>query len=202
MNITASPNLKGFQDYSEHDVINMYAHVSGSVNRGTFVGISAALGNTNVTQGQSSPATPHLNAMGSALSSNTPSYANVYRPEVRWKVSSAVQGDIVLGMTLVDVREVNAWGEKVIFKPRYERSEQDIVASGEAVPVVTKGVFKINGFSGTPGPGSGAIIGAGANQGKVVVSAYQTSGVKNAYVVGKFLSSADADGYALFKLEL
>jgi len=193
MDITSTPNLKPFRDYSDHDVINQYAHVDGSVNKGTWVTITAANGNTNVSQ---NAGTAHL-GYTSALSSNTPSRATVLRSEVSWKIDSASAGDVVLGVLLYDVRETNSWGESYVYQPKYERSEQQVIVSGEAAPVLTDGIILLNGFAGTAGAGSGATIGTGAAAGTLVVADY-TNAVGN---VGKFLSSVDADGYAFFKVE-
>lgn len=196
MNISTSPNLKPFRDYDEHEVLNLFAHVDSSCPKGTFVTITAADGNTNVWQNANSPATPHMDYQASL--SNVPSRALVQREEVTWKVDTAESGDYVLGMTLYDVAEENAYGEKYLFRPYHERAEQEVVLSGEAVPIVTRGVFKINGFSGTPGPNSGGIIGTSVIAGKLLVS----NATNAAQRCGKFLTSADADGYAVFKLEL
>lgn len=197
MNISQNPNLKPFRDYSEHDVVNLFAHESGNVNKGTWVSLVEADGNTNVFENADSPATPHL-AFENALSSNTPSRATSLRSEVNWKVQTASYGEVILGVMLYDVREVNRWGEKYIFMPRHHISEDEVVVSGEAVPVLTKGLIKTNAYVGTPGPGSGAVVGSGANAGKLLVTGYSNS----VNTVGKFLSSADADDYALFKIEL
>jgi len=200
MDITSKPNLKPYRNVNEHDIIDLFAHVDGSANKGSLVSITTANGNTNVWNGVASGATPtpHLDVYGSLV--NTPSRAYSVRHEVTWKVKNAVSGETPLGILYNDVREVNAFGEKLIYRPRNERFEKEYVVSGEAVPVVTRGLFKVNGFVGTPGPNSGAVptTGAGGAGGYVLV----TNNVTSSTNVGKFLSSADADGYAIFKLEL
>lgn len=212
MDITSTPNLKPYRDYSEHEVINLYAHESGNVNKGTWVTIKTAAGNTNVIQNTGASITPHLK-LNSALSSNTPSYATVLRPEVQFKVRNATSDDPnPLGIMLFDVRETNAWGESYIFKPGYEASEQQVVISGLAVPILTRGIVKLNGFSGTPTVGQGAYIGASGSdyEGQLIPQTYgpsytySTGGgvVADPVNVGKFLTTKDADGYALFKIEL
>lgn len=194
MNITQKPNLKPLRSYDEHDVIEFFAHVDGSANKGSLVSIVQATGNTNVWNNGNSPVSPLLGVYGQLT--NTPSRTYAVRNEVNWKVKNAASGDVPLGFTLYDVREVNAYGDKLIYRPRHERYENDLVVSGEAVPIVTKGVFKINGFTGTPGPNSGAV--PSTTSGYLLVTS-TTTGVAN---VGKFLTSVDADGYALFKLNL
>ncbi len=194
MNITQKPNLKPLRSYDEHDVIVFFAHVDGSANKGSLVSIVQATGNTNVWNSGNSPVSPMLGVYGQLT--NIPSRTYAVRHEVNWKVKNAYSGEVPLGFLLYDVREVNAYGDKLIHRPRHERYENDLVVSGEAVPVVTKGVFKVNGFVGTPGPNSGAV--PALTSGYLLVTS-NTTGTAN---VGKFLTSADADGYALFKLNL
>lgn len=195
MDITSKPNLKPLRQYDETEVVDFFAHVDASANKGSLVTITTAQGNTNVWQNAASPATPHLNVAGPLA--NVPSRAYINRHEVTWKVKNAVSGDIPFGFLLFDVREVNAFGEKLIYKPRTERYEKDLVVSGESVPILTKGIVKINGFSGTPGPNSGAVPHPTLS-GQVLVTATPTAATN----VGKFLTTADADGYAIFKIEL
>jgi hypothetical protein len=182
--LTQTPNLKPFRQYNPNDVINLFAHMSGTVNKGTFV---------KVVSGD-----PDGNPQGSYQSlSGTPSRATSLRFENTWKVNSTTSGDSPLGMMLYDVREFNAFGERVIYRPRHESSEGQYVASGEAVPVLTRGLVEMNGFSGTPGPGSGAVLHPTV-AGQVVVSNATTGVVR----VGKFLSVSGDDGYAILKIEL
>lgn len=197
MDITSKPNLKPYRNVNEHDIIDLYAHVDASANKGSLVSITSANGNTNVWNGVASGSNPapHLDVFGQLT--NTPDRAYSARYEVTWKVKNAASGEVPLGILYYDVREVNAYGEKLIFRPRYERDEKEYVISGEAVPIVTRGLFKINGFHGTPGPNSGAVPTTGTAGYFLVTN--NTTGTAN---VGKFLSSADADGYAIFKLEL
>lgn len=196
MDLTQSINIKPLRGYSEHEILPFYAYASATGSKGTIVTIDSAVGNTNVWQNEASPATPYMtygNDLGDA-----PSRVTIKRNAVSWRVSAADlgDGDVPLGMLLYDVAETNKFGEKYIFRPRHERVEQEIVASGEPCPILCRGVVKLKGYSGTAAPNSGGVLGSGDNAGKVVVS-NETTGK-----VGKFLSSADADGYALFKLEL
>jgi hypothetical protein len=192
MDITSSPNLKPFRQFSDYEVINgLYAATTATLNKGTIVKITNAPGNTNVLDNQASPATPHLGDAGNW--GEAPSYAYSRRRSVKWTVAAATTGDVALGMTIRDVAETNQFGENYAYRPRYEREEKAIVTSGEAVPILTRGIVHTNGFTGTPAPGSGASVSGGI----LVVGAYS-----KATSVGKWLSSADADGYAIFKLEL
>jgi hypothetical protein len=194
MNITQSPNIKPFRDYDEHEVYNGFFSANvASLNKGTFVSIvPGASGNLNVIQGANRPPTPLLGA-GPAYG-NGPARVTSYRSEVKWKVQATPSGTVPLGVALYDVRETNAFGESFLSRPKYERIEQEVVVSGEALPILARGLIALKGFTGTAAPGSGinnCINGLG------VVSTY-TKGTS----FGRFLSAADADGYALFKVEL
>ena len=186
--LTSTPNLKPFRQYNENDVINLFAHVSGSVNKGTVVKVV------------SGSIDAHPNQYGASVDGNAPSRATTLRATVPWKIDNCSSGDTnILGITLYDVRETNANGEKYIFRPRYDTSEQQVVISGQAVPVLTKGMVEINGFSGSPGPGSGAIVNTSV-PGKLLVS--NAVGKFGASRVGTFLTTSGADGYAILKIEL
>ena len=66
------------------------------------------------------------------------------------------------------------------------------VVSGQAVPILTKGVVLYNGVGGTPA--AGGVAYAAANG---IISA-----TNSGKVVGKFLGAKDADGNVLVKIEL
>ena len=71
----------------------------------------------------------------------------------------------------------------------------DVIISGQAVPVLTKGLVLVNDIVGTPGFGSGARPAANGN---LQVTGWSAS---EASIIGKFLGPTGSDGYALFKLE-
>ena len=52
--------------------------------------------------------------------------------------------DVPLGMLLYDVREDDENGEKLIFNPR-KAAENDYVISGQAVPILTRGIVLYSG---------------------------------------------------------
>ena len=190
---TKTTNLKPFRIVSEYDVINGFFSANvDTLSKGTFVSIVAGgSGNLNVLQNANVPASPLL-GLGPVYG-NGPARVTSYRSEVKWKVQAAPSGTAPIGIALYDVAETNKYGEKFITKPKYERIEQEVVVSGEALPILTKGIVLMKGFVGTPTPGSGinnCISGTG------VVGAYS----KTSYA--RILSAADADGYALVKIEL
>ena len=177
-----SPNLKPFRQYNSNDVINLFAHVSGSVNAGTFV-IPTVADPDAVPQG-----------FASTSLEGTPARAYSARPSNPWKVRTATSGELPIGVMLNDVRETNNYGERYIYR-QDELGALDVVLSGNSVPILTRGIVELNGFSGSPGPNSGAVM-HNTVEGKLQVSTSTTNRI------GRFLTSSGADGYALFKIEL
>ncbi len=131
--------IRPFRDYDEHEVINLFAFDGGLGNKGTFVTAvgngfdlskEAAFGNDSFIDGTVSA-----------------------RFNVASKVTAAPSGTVpakVLGMMLKDVRSVDENGYPLKFEPR-KAAERDVIISGEAVPVVKRGLFLYSGVAGTPG---------------------------------------------------
>jgi len=177
------PNLKGFRQYSEHDVVNLFSYSGDStlVYKGTAVKVVGGLDLGSDTGG--------IEALGSIGNS----YSNTVsqRFGVAAKVAPAGGSDAVLGLTLMDVRELDENGEKLVFNPR-KAAEMGVVVSGQAVPVLTRGVVTYVGLTGNAGA-SVYLGSAGA------LNTTSTSNTK----VGKLLSSAAAVTDAvLLKIEL
>ena len=95
-------------------------------------------------------------------------------------------------MTLYDVKDADENGELLKYNPR-KAAEMQAVIPGQAVPVVTKGIFLVQDVDGTPAAGGVAYAGASG-----MITATQASNV----AVGKFLGAADTNGDTLVKLEL
>jgi hypothetical protein len=178
-------NLKAFRQYSEHDVVNLFSLTGNGItlpfNKGTLVSVNG--------DGWKNDASSDLDMLGDvgAAYSNTVSQ----RYGVPACVTVAATGDNILGVTLYDVKETDENGEKLIFNPR-KAAELQAVVSGQAVPIMTKGVVLYNGVGGTPAGGGAAYAAANG-----IITA--TSGGK---VIGKFLGAKDADGNVLVKIEL
>jgi hypothetical protein len=176
--------LKAFRQYSEHDVVNLFALTGNGItlpfNKGTLVSI--------VGDGWKNDSTDSLMAGDpGATYTNTVSQ----RYGISSMVTVAASGDNHLGITLYDVKEVDENGEKLIFNPR-KAAELQAVVSGQAVPVMTKGIVLYNGVAGTPAAGGAAYSAANG-----VISA-----TVGGAVIGKFLGAKDADGNVLVKIEL
>lgn len=189
-------NLRPFRDYSEHEVLNFFAY-SGAADsssviatKGKAVKISAEGFTTGPTNSSANQPTDFLGDVGAAFP-----LSNSQRFGVRPKVTIANSGDVI-GLTLLDVRELDENGEKLIFNPR-KAAEMNVVISGQAVPILTRGVVLYSGS---------AIANATAGQYAVVsgtagdlanISTLRT----NEVAVGKFLGSA-VSNTALLKIML
>jgi hypothetical protein len=176
-------NLKPFRDYSEHDVINLFAFSGDSADKGTVV----------VANGQG------INLKDATLIDNISPYGNSVSSHlsVPWTVAPAASGTTkgqIVGLLLKDVRTVDENGERLLFNPR-KAAEMDVVISGQAAPILTQGIVLFSGIVGNPGYGSGAAV-SDAGNGELKVVAYGSA------TVGKFLGPKNDEGYALLKIEL
>lgn len=188
MNISG---LKPFRDYSEHDVLNVFA-TTGALEKGTLVAISSALGNTNTFQRTGTPpATPYQTV--NTTFGNAPSYAYVVQGKVAGTVKKADPTDTCIGMLLYDVRDTNSFGESFRYRPSYERAEHQVSLIGEATPIVKRGTFLTNNLWGTlTNVASSGFIASG---GKGLPLVYSKSTAQ-----GQILTNADADGFCLISL--
>jgi hypothetical protein len=181
-------NLRPFRQYSESDVVNLFAFSGDStlVTKGLAVKV-AGDGWTN--EANSSP----VEALGSVGAS----YNNVVsqRYGAKARVVVAASGDAILGLTLMDIRELDENGEKLVFNPR-KAAEMGVVISGQAVPILTKGLVLYSGASNVLA-GSIAYVSGAAGE---LAGAATLPG--NATRVGKWLSKNDSNNTALLKIEL
>lgn len=176
-------NLKPFRDYDEHDVINLFAVSGSSADKGTVV---TAQSNGINLKDQTS--LDNLSFAANTLSAQF---------NVPWTVAPAASGATkgqIVGLLLKDVRSLDENGERLIFNPR-KAAEMDVIISGQAAPILTKGLVLVSGINGTPAYGSGAAV-ADAGDGSLKVVAYASA------TVGKFLGPKNDEGYALLKIEL
>jgi len=181
------PKLRPFRNYDEKDVINLFAF-SGTV--GTNAGDSVNAGTLVKLAGDGWKATDEPNEMLGDMGS---SYGNTVseRYGVVPKVALCGTGDAPLGITLYDVKEVDENGELLKFNPR-KAAEIEAVISGQAVPIVTKGMFLYSGASLT-GVAAGANVYAGA-AGEIATV--------GSVVVGKALGATDSNGHTLIQIDL
>lgn len=172
------PNLRPMRDYDEHDVLPFYTWTGTvPVNKGTFVKVvGSGWMDTNALEFQGSPGASYNNTVSQ-----------------RWgiipKVAATVSGEACLGMLLYSVLETDENGEKLIFH-KQKQEELQAVLSGQAVPIVTKGIFLYSGIDGAPTAGSIAYTSGG-----------QLTPTNVGFTkVGKFLGGKNAQGWALVRL--
>jgi hypothetical protein len=192
--------LLPFRQYSEQDVINMYALDTATGEAGSLV---------RVSEGDLNKETVELVNYGFT---NQMGHASSYYPQTPLKLTKVTAtGQPALGILLRDVRDEDENGEKLLFYPQ-KRDELQCVLSGEAVPVATRGLFmfNVNGLAGGLAPAIGSDAIPVANGKLTGVS--NATGVEKAYAVGKWIATgsrasvSDTDAfegvYALLKLEL
>lgn len=134
-----------FRQYSDHDVVNLYALENnlvldattgtGGGDAGVFVKVSA--GNFDAD-----PVTYQTNAYLGDTSFPFLGTTEMY-PEVNLKITGASSGEIPLGLTLFQTAKNDENGEKLLYNPQ-KQTELQALLPGQAVPVATKGVFTIS----------------------------------------------------------
>ena len=190
--------LRPFRDYDEHDVLNLFSYdttnlSAGSINvtKGTLVKI--ATGWKNYDSGSElGGGIEFIGGAGTLQPGNVVSQ----RYGVTAKVVYSNTGETPIGMTLYDVRDTDENGEQLKYNPR-KAAEMQVVIPGQAVPVVTRGIFLVQGVLGTPTAGGTAYAG-GTGQ---ITSSTGLFNITNV-AIGKFLGAADVNGETLVKLAL
>lgn len=134
------PNLRPLRDYDEHDVLNLFKYSgSDTINKGTFTKIV-----TGWTPDDVHSADPFAQTYPNTVS---------LRYGVRPAITATATGDSAIGMTLYDLREIDENGEKLVYNPR-KAAEMQVAISGQAIPIVTRGVFLYSGVHGVVSPGA------------------------------------------------
>jgi len=193
--------LRPLRDYSEHDVVNFFAvdnaqDANGVIaSAGTVVKVTGN-GFQPVADSSLGGGTGFLGQIPVDLGGTLgiPGLSNVVsnRYVVTAKVAPAVKDDAApLGITLMATQELDENGEKLIFKPG-KAAEKGVVVSGQAVPVLTKGVVVYSGsnIANTANVGDGIYVSATAGE---------LSTVAGSVKVGTLLSKP-VNNVALIKL--
>jgi hypothetical protein len=200
--------LKPYRDYSEHDVVNLFAFdgqqdANGVIaTAGTVVKV-AGNGFQPVTDSTALGGTGFLGTipvdLGGTLS--IPGLSNVVsnRYVLTAKVQAANSGSAPLGITLMSTQELDENGEKLIFNPR-KAVEKGVVISGQGVPVLTRGVVVYSGseISASANVGAGVFI-SNLSAGELSTVDSTAGGATPANKVGTLLSKP-VNGIALVKL--
>ena len=179
-----------FRQYSDHDVVNMYAVIdsdvltsttnTGAGDAGVFVKVSD--GNFD-----NDPVTYQTNSYLGNTNYPFVGTTDMY-PEVNLKITGSTSGDIPLGITLYQTAKNDENGEKLLYNPQ-KQEELQAMLPGQAVPVATKGIFTLaaSSFDGgvasyAPGKGIRTSL---LNAGKLT-GALRTDGT---YVFGHVLGT-------------
>ena len=180
--------LLPFRDYDEHDVINLFAfdYAGTSVTKGAMVSIKSSAGWSVADELDQS-----VSAFGFSLNNVVSD-----RYAVNARVELAGSGDTPLGMLMYDVAETDENGEKLVYNPR-KAAEMQTTVSGQAVPILTKGLVLVKGVDGTVTEGGLAYCGTGTNDGAITA----TSGGSKVKI-GRFLGTTGANGECLLHLDV
>lgn len=137
-----SLRLYPFRQYSEYDVVNLFASdtvdtlpsTNGNGSAGVFVKVSA--GNLDLD--------PITYATNDTVLGKTdyPFLGAAQYPSVPLTFTAATTGAPVLGITLNQTLLTDENGEKLLYNP-IKRAELQAVLSGQAVPVATRGIFTL-----------------------------------------------------------
>tara|TARA_R110000751_G_scaffold171517_3_gene277965 strand:- start:2402 stop:3043 length:642 start_codon:yes stop_codon:yes gene_type:complete len=203
--------LKPFRQHAETDVVNLfslkdddgdvvasYADLKadgGKINKGLLVSVKNGWKNTDDPVNKTGIGNP------GASYTNTVSF----RYGAAASVEPCASGSQPIGLTIWDVAEVDENGEKLIYHPR-KAAEMQAVVSGQAVPVLTKGIVL---YSGNLTSGGADSVSAGAKiyadmlrQGDLSASSTEGTGSATQTQVGVALGAVDADGFILLKIDL
>tara|TARA_R110000751_G_scaffold282487_1_gene385638 strand:- start:933 stop:1508 length:576 start_codon:yes stop_codon:yes gene_type:complete len=187
--------LKPLHDYDPHDVINLFSW-SGAVpaTKGLMVKIATA---TGFQAGAEDPV-EMFGAAGNAYGNTVSQRYRTQAQIVACGTGSAGVKDIPLGMLLYDVREEDENGEKLLFHPR-KAAENDWVISGQACPVLTRGIVLYSGATLKADAVTPGLAVYAAGDGELSTSAAH---VTKSTKVGMALGGNSSDGLIMLKLEL
>ena len=190
-------DLRPFRQYSEHDVVNLYTYSGDSslVRKGLVVKIMG--------DGFAPDTTSNGYDINARLGDVGATYNNVVsqRYGATPKVGAAASGDRALGLTLMDIRETDENGEKLIFNPR-KAAEMNVVVSGQAIPILTKGIVMYSGVTVTdPNATPHAVIAQTNGELVAISQAAYNAGIATITRVGRWLGKS-VNGVAALKIEL
>jgi hypothetical protein len=182
--------LLPFRQIDEQDVVNMFAYDGTTAQRGLIVKLKT-------TAGWKLSDAHEL----SAVSPNN-SYTNTVtdRYAVKARVETCASGNTPFGMLMYDVAETDENGEKLIWHPR-KAHEMQVSVSGQAVPVLTKGIVLLNmadADRNNVAIAAGTEAYAGAAGAVIAHSSASGTGLKR---VGTFLGARETTGEVLVKLD-
>ena len=157
--------LYPFRQYSDHDVINMFANQIVDDNPSTNGDGSAGV-LVKVLSGNLKKDVVEFASSSSYLGKTDYPFLGADKyPQVPLRCIAATTGAPVLGVTLNQTIKNDENGEKLIYNP-IKRDELQAVLSGQAVPVATRGLFTFDQTAYTESatfiPGAVAVVSATA----------------------------------------
>ena len=211
-------HLRPFRDYDEKDVINLFAldldagtNADGAISLGTSWAGRVSHGHVvAVDNGWNKGLELHEMLGDAGAGSAGLSNVTTQRYGITAKMRSAGGALKALGLTLFNIAQYDENGEQLKFNP-HKASELEACIVGQAVPVVTRGIFLVNAVSSTNG-GNGtevvmnaAWLAAGADlyagdDGSI--TSVTNDGSDDLHRIGKALGLAHTDGDILIRLEL
>lgn len=180
------PNLKPYRDYSSHEIVDLFA-ISGAslpISKGTVVRLGTGI---------------HSD-LGGPIMAGSPGAAYPNVVSTRWNVQPLATvinntgGGDAFGITLFDVRETDENGNKLLYSPQ-SQFERSCVLSGQACPILTRGIVHYSGVDGNPVAGQ-----------KLYVTGGNVNGLTTFTVPGdnsliRALGPKDSQGYVLIKFD-
>ena len=190
----ANERLKPFRDYSEHDVINLFAFGDPAVTLGTTDVIYAGSA-VKVRSGWQN--TDELSFIGNVGAGYNNTFSQRYGVGADVEYTAVGADEASLGITLYDVREYDENGEKLAFNPR-KQAELQASLTGQAVPIATRGVFLMatGAWASSPGVVFNQDVFATGNGQITTLGAKATNNR-----IGRTLGNPDADGSVLVKFD-
>lgn len=175
--------IQPFGEYSQHEIINLFAFDGASADAGRIVKVKPGSGWENTDQ----------RGLG-------PNVGNSYTNTVsaRWYNNALVtyptSGQTPLGMLLNEVAEVDENGLPFVLGHTRKQTEKGMVRSGQVVPILKRGRILLS---------SGLIIGnPSAGETAYLHSNGAITNAVGSVVVGQFLGDYDANGHILLQLSL
>ena len=199
--------LKPFRDYSEHDVVNLFAYSGAQDANGVIATagtVVKVIGNgfQPIVASTTPGGTGFLGAIPVDLAGAVGAgFTNIVsdRYALTAKVTAATSGSAALGMTLVTTQELDENGQKLVHFPR-KAMEKGVVVSGQGVPVLTRGVVVYSGteIANTATVGAGVYL-SNLNAGELSTVDSTANGATPSNKVGSLLSKP-VNGVVLIKL--
>lgn len=183
--------LLPFRQYSDNDVINLYANqdvdespsTNGNGSAGVLVKVLSGNMNKDI----------HDLIDSSYLGKTDYPFLGADKyPTVPLRCKAATTGTAVIGVTLRQTVKNDENGEKLIYNP-VKRDELQAVLSGQAVPVASKGLFTFDEAAyekdANFAPGNLAVV--SANEGKMTGVSHEDLANSTYSVVGTILGTGN-----------